>query len=118
MLGVELTFFSFLFFDFHFLLFAAAIEHAMVCMNQIIDKLYLGGIAGTFDPSQLLDKGITHILSILEHPIPDDLLKDFKYKFVYALDLYDTDLLQELEECLTFIEDGIKEGVVLVHWWV
>ena len=88
----------------------------MVCMDKIIDRLYLGGISGTFDPAYLHERGITHILSLLDRPMPAELVDGFKYKHVYALDLYDTDLLQDLEECLKFVEEGRQNGGVLVHW--
>ena len=88
----------------------------MVCMDKILDKLYLGGISGTFDPAYLHGRGITHILSLLDRPMPEELISSFKYKYVYALDLYDTDLLQDLEECLKFVAEGRNNGGVLVHW--
>ncbi|KAK7095589.1 dual specificity protein phosphatase 12-like [Littorina saxatilis] len=87
----------------------------MVCMDQIVDKLYLGGIADPFDPTVLRDKGVTHILSLMDRPLPAQLVEGFRYKHVYALDLYDTDLLTDLEDCLTFVEDGRQHGGVLVH---
>lgn len=87
----------------------------MVCMDQIIDNLYLGGIAGAFDPDYLRGRGITHILSLLDRPLPEEHVCNFKYMFVYALDLYDTDLLQEMEKSLAFIDEGIRDGAVLVH---
>ena len=85
-------------------------------MDKILDTLYLGGIPSTFDPAQLHEKGILYILSLLDRPMPAELMHGFKYKHVYALDLYDTDLLQDLEDCLAFVEEGRKQGGVLVHW--
>lgn len=85
--------------------------------DAVLDNLYLGGIQGPFNSEILRSQGITHILSILDRPLLAELVEGFKYKFIYALDLYDTDLLQDMEECLEFIEQGRQEGSVLVHWW-
>ncbi|XP_025112847.1 dual specificity protein phosphatase 12-like [Pomacea canaliculata] len=83
--------------------------------DAVLDNLYLGGIQGPFNSEILRSQGITHILSILDRPLLAELVEGFKYKFIYALDLYDTDLLQDMEECLEFIEQGRQEGSVLVH---
>ena len=85
-------------------------------MDEIVDKLYLGGIAGAFDPGYLQHKGITHILSLLDRPIPEEQVQNFTYKFVGVLDLYDTDLLQEMDACQEFVKEGIEKGGILVHW--
>ena len=64
-------------------------------------------------------KGITHVLSVDEKPLPDILTSQVNYRHVFALDLYDFDLLSFFPECLTFIDQGRESGGrVLVHWCV
>ncbi|KAL8597520.1 hypothetical protein ACOMHN_033391 [Nucella lapillus] len=87
----------------------------MVCMDEILPKLYLGGITGIFDPALLREIGISHVLTLMDRALPGELMSGFTYHHVFALDLYDHDLLQDLEECLKFVEEGRQQGGVLVH---
>ena len=64
-------------------------------------------------------KGITHVLSVDEKPLPDILTSKINYKHMFALDLYDFDLLSFFPDCLTFIDQARESGGrVLVHWCV
>lgn len=83
--------------------------------DRVLDNLYLGGIFGSFQPELLKQQGITHILTLLDQPLHADKVSDFTYKFVYTLDMEVHNLLQNLQECLDFVEQGRKEGTVLVH---
>lgn len=38
--------------------------------------------------------------------------------FVEAADLPDTDLLHQFGECCGFIQQGVEQGNVLVHWYM
>nr|KAG5703062.1 hypothetical protein BaRGS_016223 [Batillaria attramentaria] len=84
--------------------------------DRVLDNLYLGGIFGKFQPALLKEQGITHILTLLDRPLHKEHVSDFTYKFVYALDMEVHNLLPNLEECLEFVEQGRREGTVLVHW--
>lgn len=83
--------------------------------DRILDNLFLGGIFGSFKPELLKQQGITHILTLLDRPLPQSCTGDFTYKFVYALDMEIHNLLHNLEECLEFMQKGMEEGSVLVH---
>lgn len=39
------------------------------------------------------------------------------FLILLVLDMPDSDLLSHFHQALDFIEDGIKNGTVLVHWW-
>lgn len=80
--------------------------------------LYIGSISDLKDGQELINAGITHILTVdSEKP---NLPEVFKTKFVRALDEATTDLLSCLDDCLSFIHEGIDgaSGAVLVHWCV
>ena len=63
------------------------------------------------------DKKISHILSVDEKPLPDTLTQRYTYKHVYALDMYEFDLLSCFPECFGFIDQAIEGHCnVLVHW--
>lgn len=40
----------------------------------------------------------------------------FATLFIQATDLSNTDLLHRFEECCGFIQQGVEQGNVLVHW--
>ncbi|XP_023662266.1 dual specificity protein phosphatase 12 [Paramormyrops kingsleyae] len=77
--------------------------------------LYIGSTSDLKDCQELINAGITHILTVdSEKP---NLPEVFKTKFVRALDEATTDLLSCLDDCLRFIHEGIDgaSGAVLVH---
>jgi hypothetical protein len=45
-------------------------------------------------------------------------LQSFTYKVVAIDDDEDTNLLELLPECCAFIEEGMAQGGVLVHWYL
>lgn len=88
----------------------------METSDCIIEGLYLGGIMAALNEQDLQGKGITHVLSVDEKPLPDVLTSQINYKHVFALDLYDFDLLSCFPECLAFIDQARESGgKVLVH---
>ena len=106
---VFLSYFVLVFRDFYFI--------AMLDTDQIMPGLYLGGIVSVTDLDCLQKSRITHILTLLDHPLPLELSKHFTYKFLYLLDLCDSDLLNILTGCLQFITNGMQNGGhVFVHW--
>ena len=84
-------------------------------ITPILPGLYLSSLMAARNPTTLADLGITHILAIL----------DFSVSFApwtgrrLVLNLSDgteSDLLSRLDECVDFIQGGIKDGgKVLVH---
>lgn len=87
-------------------------------INQIIPHLYLGDITSAFDTQLLSDLNITHVLTIADDKLDFDSFKTLeKYKFKKMLDHPFVNLLDELEECLDFIDDAIQNSKnILVHW--
>ena len=85
-------------------------------MDEVIPGLYVGAEKATRDTADLQTRGITHILTLNQYPLAEEVSRQFKYKFVQGLDMEFTDLLSHFEGCFTFIDDGIKAGGVLVHW--
>lgn len=83
--------------------------------NEIINGLYLGCIDSSFDYDTLKNKGITHIVSVIagfEPPYPND----FNYLVINALDTVNTDLFNNFNTAIKFIDDALdNNGKVLVH---
>ncbi|XP_033732620.1 dual specificity protein phosphatase 12-like [Pecten maximus] len=84
-------------------------------INEIIKNLYLGSWSAAKDIIRLKAGGITHILTVNNSPLPKSVSEQFKYKFIHGFDLEFTDLLNYFEECIKFIDEGIRYGSVLVH---
>ncbi|XP_013410303.1 dual specificity protein phosphatase 12 [Lingula anatina] len=78
-------------------------------------NLYIGSRDDASDTETLQQKEVTHILTIDVKPLPTTQQMTFQCKFIHALDDPETDLLSYFEECIQFIEDGVKMGGVLVH---
>eukprot|EP00117_Sycon_ciliatum_P012086 scpid92523/ scgid4556/ Dual specificity protein phosphatase 12; Glucokinase-associated dual specificity phosphatase len=84
-------------------------------MNNVRPHLFLGAASDALDEDQIVDNGITHILSLLSEPLPP-LDCHGKVKFVPILDCDTADLLAVLEDCLEFVSSAVKSGGnVLVH---
>ncbi|GJQ67358.1 MKP-4 [Trypoxylus dichotomus] len=85
---------------------------------DIIEKnLYLGSLSAAKDVKTLRSYKITHILTIDTCPLPRYVEEGNKLttKFVQLSDQPKEDLLSHFDDCITFIEDGLAKGVVLVH---
>ncbi|ESO89447.1 hypothetical protein LOTGIDRAFT_125232 [Lottia gigantea] len=87
-------------------------------MTEIIDKLFLGGVEAALDIESLEKFGITHIITIDIRPLCQETTDKFTTKYIHAMDLEDTDLLTYIDECNSFIDDGLVKGGVLVHCFV
>lgn len=84
-------------------------------MDEILDGLYLGGLEPTKDFDYLKLKKVTHILTIHTDPLSASHNEKFKCKFICLLDMPESDLLSEFEDCFCFIDEGMRDGVVFVH---
>ncbi|EDO34381.1 predicted protein, partial [Nematostella vectensis] len=86
-------------------------------MRLVKPGLYAGTREDAMNYCQLKEAAINRVLTIDSQSLPD--LQDDRQKkslFVYCLDEPNADLLSHLDECIRFIEDGIKhEEPVLVH---
>ncbi|GFO45685.1 dual specificity protein phosphatase [Plakobranchus ocellatus] len=88
----------------------------METSDCIIEGLYLGGVMAALNERDLQAKSITHVLSVDEKPLPDVLTSRLNYRHVFALDLYDFDLLSVFPESISYIDQARESGGrVLVH---
>jgi hypothetical protein len=122
-------------------LFASTLHHENLDMNMIVPNLYIGSLESAFNVEALKKLKVTHVLTIEDGPLPDDVHKMFTYKFIrkrtikmnlfyiifidkiliLIVDLTDmpySNLLDVIEEGVEFIENALSnEGnSVLVHW--
>ncbi|KAK4880152.1 hypothetical protein RN001_008298 [Aquatica leii] len=88
-----------------------------VSLNTIEPNFLLGNLSAATDISTIMKYKITHILTIDTCPLPRQVLelKHLTTKFIQLSDLPKEDLLKHLDETRVFIDDGLKNGVVLVH---
>lgn len=88
-----------------------------VSLDQVDDNLYLGNLTAAKDLATLTQHKINYILTIDTCPLPRHILdlKQIKNKFIQLSDIPSEDLLSHFDDTWTFIEDGVKNGVVLVH---
>lgn len=82
-------------------------------MISVIDRLYLGNREMAKDLRRLKEAGVTHIVNCAEE-LPNYHPRDFRY---LALKLKDPDigLQANLRGISSFIDEGRREGSVLVH---
>ena len=84
------------------------------------DGFYIGNREDAF-ACLTEDTDITHILTVEAEPLSStDIFDkggdDIQLKHVRCLDQLEADLLSHLDDCIQFIEKGLKDGKVLVHW--
>jgi hypothetical protein len=108
-------------------------------MDKILPGLFLGNFRASEDEELLKAHGISHILVvgtdlpkyypkvgdnkresegggaqfILTNIIP----QDFTYHRIEIADLANSDLISHFHTCTKFIDEGMKSGGVLVHWY-
>ncbi|XP_051003780.1 dual specificity protein phosphatase 12 isoform X1 [Acomys russatus] len=85
---------------------------------EVRPGLYLGGAAAVAEPDQLLEAGITAVLTVDAEPAfqAGAGFEGLRSLFVPALDKPETDLLSHLDRCVAFIGQARAEGrAVLVH---
>ncbi|XP_029651563.2 dual specificity protein phosphatase 12 [Octopus sinensis] len=84
-------------------------------MDQVYDKIYVGGFEDVKDEESMSDAKITHVLSLLDRPLPPEIQNKYKCKFIRVLDMPDENLLTYFPECLRFIDEARVNGAVIVH---
>eukprot|EP00877_Chromochloris_zofingiensis_P003166 jgi/Chrzof1/12850/Cz07g09180.t1 len=90
------------------------IDHPCLQPNAIEDRLYLSSAYTEVAKDVLKKHGITHVLQV-GHELTPSHPDDFVYGHVAIVDRYDTDLVYHLPAACTFIQQGQKQGKVLVH---
>ncbi|KAK9736711.1 Dual specificity phosphatase, catalytic domain [Popillia japonica] len=88
-----------------------------VSIDIIAQNLYLGSLSAAKNIQTLTSCKITHILTIDTCPLPRHILelKHLTVKYVQLSDQPKEDLLSHFDNCISFIEDGLANGAVLVH---
>ncbi|KAH3759675.1 Dual specificity phosphatase [Pelomyxa schiedti] len=87
-------------------------------MQEVVRGLFLGGYSAASDWDLLRSKGVTHVLSVMEgaqmliDPMRE---RGIVHKIVAVLDWDTEDLKKHFHECIKFIDNGLREGCVLVH---
>lgn len=91
--------------------------HNHISIDSIEKNLYLGSLSAAKDVKTLKSHKITHILTIDTSPLPNYItsMKQLNTKFVRLNDYPAEDLLSHLDSCISFINDGLFRGRVLVH---
>jgi len=82
--------------------------------DRILEGLYLGAEMAAKNLTALKTRSITHILTVgfgLTQAFPEQ----FVYKKIDAYDDPAQDLSKHFVDCVTFIEEGRKNGGILVH---
>ncbi|KHJ42153.1 hypothetical protein D918_07685 [Trichuris suis] len=84
-------------------------------MDRIDDHVYLSNAKTANKGEELLQWGITRVLTVDIKPVKRK-HQDIQYYFVHMEDDPNWDLLSSLKECLAYIESAVIEGnAILVH---
>jgi hypothetical protein len=87
-------------------------------LNLVDSNLYIGSLEAACNVENLKKLNITHVLTVENHPLDEGVSENFTYKFVQLYDLPSMNILDILEECIEFIDHGVKNGAILVHWYL
>lgn len=83
--------------------------------SEVVPGLFIGSIGAAMSKNKLIEFGITHILCVADNINPI-FPKDFTYKIVKILDSPEVKITDHLDECFDYIDSGLSNGNVLVHW--
>lgn len=83
-------------------------------MSEITEGLFLGSFSEASDLGWLQGHGITSILNVTKD-LPFYFKEQFKYKRIPVDDEENTKINLYFKEIISFIEEGLSEGRVLVH---
>lgn len=79
----------------------------MSSMHQILDRLWLGDMAGAYNKYLLKKNGITHVLTVAQGIMPK-FPTLMSYKLVNILDSPAANLKQHFQGCIKFIKEAIE----------
>jgi len=82
--------------------------------DRIMENLYLGSHHAALNFEGLKERNITHIITAARS-LTMAFQNEIKYKYIDLLDWEEEDIYQHFESCLEFIEEGRKNGAVLIH---
>jgi len=86
-------------------------------LHMVDDRLYVGNIASAADAEDLVERGITHIVSATQFGSAAVFHPDkFSYCVVKVQDVPDADLKQHIDSVVQFVADAMgMGGSVLIH---
>lgn len=84
--------------------------------NEILPRIYLGGVGAAYSYTELKDKGVTHIISALLG-FGEIYPGDFVYKTYHLQDETYEDIFKHFNDCSDYIHETLKnpEHRVLIH---
>eukprot|EP00761_Pharyngomonas_kirbyi_P001845 gb/GECH01001849.1/.p1 GENE.gb/GECH01001849.1/~~gb/GECH01001849.1/.p1 ORF type:complete len:711 (+),score=175.60 gb/GECH01001849.1/:1-2133(+) len=82
--------------------------------DKVLDGLYIGSADAVSSKHSLQSMGITHILTLAKD-IPPFHPKSFEYKIIPVEDARNAKVYDYFDECFDFINQGRKNGGVVVH---
>lgn len=85
-------------------------------MFIVRDRLLWGNVDDAIQLATDNSRAITHVLTIDSQPVSQLNNSPLYVKYIQALDTPFTDLLDQIEQCVQFINLGVDQGKVLVHW--
>lgn len=90
-------------------------------VDEIEPRLYLGNCTAARNIKFLISQRISHILTVDSFPIPNYVCSSASVvnKYVHIADMARENILEYFEECISFIEEALKDpeatNGVLVH---
>ena len=90
-------------------------DESLLPMNQIEESLYLSGIEAASNQGLLQERGITHVLSILDDLSYLERYEGIEYMQIEMPDTPKANILRHVPQALSFISNSMKQGKVLVH---
>jgi len=83
--------------------------------QEAIPSLYIGSLLAAKNKQKLKSEGITHILTVANKIESLGHKDQYHWMRISVLDSFDEDLLYYVKEAIDFIDEGRKNGKVLVH---
>lgn len=85
-------------------------------MDEIVPRLWLGGLDAARNTQLLLSRKVTCILTVNTKDLGPTRTEGFEHLFLEANDDLEADLLGHFPAAFDFIERSLEGSGVLVHW--
>lgn len=95
--------------------FMAFFRDSQIPMHEIEEGLFLGSLEAAKDRSLLQEKGVTHILSLLDTFRYMEKFEGFEYLQIEIADSPNSNIVDHVPQALSFIAAGLRSGKILVH---
>lgn len=93
-------------------------DESYVDLDEIVANLYLGSWQSAVNLKALKLLNVTHILTMEESELPDDVQRLFTCKFKHIVDSPYSNLLVHFDDCFQFIDEALAQSTsILVHWY-